>query len=126
MESPVPEALVDEPFDLLRNLYPLFAEKRRTSSGIFAGSVMDWSKAEEMRPKDMYAAVSFDAVNRVFRDSQTFNSRIYDSPSGCSSGRRCWRWRASHWQHRNLVSAAFKSRSLQRWEPRSFALWSTR
>ena len=118
MESPVPEALVDEPFDLLRNPYPLFAEKRRTSSGIFAGSVMDWSKAEEMRPKDMYAAVSFDAVNRVFRDSQAFNSRIYDSTIGLFIGPTMLAMEGKkHWQHRNLVSAAFKSRSLQRWEP---------
>ena len=79
---------------------------------------MDWSKAADMRPKDMYAAVSFDAVNRVFRDSQTFNSRIYDSTIGLFIGPRCWRWKGKkHWQHRNLVSAAFKSKSLQRWEP---------
>ena len=86
MESPVRDTPVDEPFDLLRNPYPLFAEKRRESPGIFQGSVMDWSKAADMRPKDMYAAVSFDAVNRVFRDSQAFNSRIYDSTIGLFIG----------------------------------------
>lgn len=118
MESPVRDTPVDEPFDLLRNPYPLFAEKRRESPGIFQGSVMDWSKAADMRPKDMYAAVSFDAVNRVFRDSQAFNSRIYDSTIGLFIGPTLLAMEGKkHWQHRNLVSAAFKSKSLQRWEP---------
>ena len=48
METPVQDAPVDEPFDLLRNPYPMFAEKRRESPGIFAGSVMDWSKAPDI------------------------------------------------------------------------------
>jgi cytochrome P450 len=116
VESPVQDATVDEPFDLLRNPYPMFAERRRESSGIFEGSVMDWSKAADMRPKDMYAAVSFDAVNRVFRDSQVFNSRIYDSTIGLFIGPTMLAMEGrTHWQHRNLVSAAFKSKSLQRW-----------
>ena len=118
MESPVPDATVDEPFDLLRNPYPMFAERRRESSGIFEGSVMDWSKAADLRPKNLYAAVSFDAVNRVFRDGQAFNSRIYDSTIGLFIGPTMLAMEGrTHWQHRNLVSAAFKSKSLQRWEP---------
>ena len=110
MESPVPDVTVDEPFDLLRNPYPMFAERRRESAGIFEGSVMDWSKAADMRPKDMYAAVSFDAVNQVFRDGQAFNSRIYDSTIGLFIGPTMLAMEGrTHWEHRNLVSAAFKS-----------------
>jgi cytochrome P450 len=114
VESPVH----DETFDLLRDPYPLFAE-RRHGPGVFKGSVMDWSKTpESMMPEQLYAAVSFDAVNRVFRDGKVFNSHIYDSTIGLFIGPTILAMEGKqHWQHRNLVSAAFKSKSLLRWEP---------
>src|SRR5260370_6403858 len=43
VESPVHDVTVNEAFDLLRDPYPFFAQKRR-ESGVFRGSVMDWSK----------------------------------------------------------------------------------
>jgi cytochrome P450 len=80
---------------------------------------MDWSKApDSMRPERLYAAVSFDAVNRVFRDCKVFNSHIYDSTIGLFIGPTILAMEGKkHWEHRNLVSAAFKSKSLARWEP---------
>ena len=118
MESPVRDVTADETFDLLRDPYPFFAQKRR-ESGIFKGSVMDWSKTpDSMRPERLYAAVSFDAVNRVFRDCKVFNSHIYDSTIGLFIGPTILAMEGKkHWEHRNLVSAAFKSKSLARWEP---------
>ena len=118
MESPVQDVTVDETFDLLRDPYPLFAQKRR-GSGVFKGSVMDWSKTpESMIPEHLYAAVSFDTVNRVFRDGKVFNSHIYDSTIGLFIGPSILAMEGKkHWEHRNLVSAAFKSKSLLRWEP---------
>ena len=118
MESPVQDVTADETFDLLRNPYPLFAQKRR-ESGVFKGSVMDWSKTpDSMLPEHLYAAVSFDAVNRVFRDGKVFNSHIYDSTVGLFIGPTILAMEGKrHWEHRNLVSAAFKSKSLLRWEP---------
>jgi len=115
VESPV---TADETFDLLRDPYPLFAQKR-SEAGVFEGSVMDWSKTpESMKPEHLYAAVSFDAVNRVFRDGKVFNSHIYDSTIGLFIGPTILAMEGKkHWEHRNLVSAAFKSRSLSRWEP---------
>ncbi|MBE1547070.1 cytochrome P450 [Mycobacterium sp. OAS707] len=115
MESPV---TADETFDLHRDPYPLFAQKR-SQAGVFEGSVMDWSKTpESMKPEHLYAAVSFDAVNRVFRDGKVFNSHIYDSTIGLFIGPTILAMEGKkHWEHRNLVSAAFKSRSLARWEP---------
>ena len=117
MESPVQDDTVDESFDLLRDPYPLFAQRRR-EAGAFQGSVMDWSKTPTaMMPEKLYAAVSFDAVNRVFRDSKVFNSHIYDSTIGLFMGPTILAMEGkTHWEHRNLVSAAFKSKSLQRWE----------
>ena len=118
MESPVQDITVDESFDLLRDPYPFFAQKRR-EGGVFKGSVMDWSTTpDSMIPEHLYAAVSFDAVNRVFRDGKVFNSHIYDSTIGLFIGPTILAMEGKkHWEHRNLVSAAFKTRSLARWEP---------
>nr|WP_090340814.1 cytochrome P450 [Mycolicibacterium malmesburyense]CRL70348.1 cytochrome P450 [Mycolicibacterium malmesburyense] len=118
MDSPVQDVTVDETFDLLRDPYPMFAQKRRETSGVFRGSVMDWSQAPEAMPENLYAAVSFDAVNRVFRDGKVFNSQIYDNTIGLFIGPTILAMEGKkHWDHRNLVSAAFKSKSLARWEP---------
>jgi cytochrome P450 len=92
--------------------------KRRSESGVFRGSVMDWSKAADFMPENLYAAVSFDAVNRVFRDGRMFDSRIYDDTIGLFIGPTILAMEGkAHREHRNLVSAAFKTRSLARWEP---------
>lgn len=108
---------MDEPIDL-RDPYPMLA-RRRAEGGVFCGSVMDWSKTpDSLKPQNLYAAVSFDAVNRVFRDGRTFNSTIYDATIGLFIGPTILAMKGKpHWEHRNLVSAAFKSRSLSRWEP---------
>ncbi|WP_370500908.1 cytochrome P450 [Mycolicibacterium sp. jd] len=117
METPVQDLAKDEPIDL-RDPYPMFA-RRRAEGGVFRGSVMDWSKTpDSLRPENLYAAVSFDAVNRVFRDGKVFNSHIYDSTIGLFIGPTILAMEGkTHWEHRNLVSAAFKTRSLARWEP---------
>jgi cytochrome P450 len=119
VDTPVLDVTADEAADLLRNPYAIFERRRRDTSGVFRGSVMDWTKApDELRPKDLYAAVSFDAVNRVFRDGKVFNSHIYDSTIGLFMGPTILAMEGKkHWDHRNLVSSAFKSKSLLRWEP---------
>jgi len=118
VESSVQDVTADETFGLLRDPHPLFARRRR-ESGVFKGSVMDWSKTpDSMIPEHLYAAVSFDAVDRVFRDAKVFNSHIYDSTIGLFIGPTILAMEGKkHWEHRNLVSAAFKSKSLLRWEP---------
>lgn len=122
MGSEVQDLTVEGPVDdtaaLLRDPYPIFA-RHRAEHGVFRGSVMDWSKTpESLLPKHQYAAVSFDAVNTVFRDGKSFNSKIYDNTIGLFIGPTILAMEGkTHREHRNLVSAAFKSRSLQRWEP---------
>ncbi|MDG4664629.1 cytochrome P450 [Mycobacterium sp. 236(2023)] len=117
METPVLDVAMEEPIDL-RDPYPMFA-RRRAEGGVFRGSVMDWSKTpDSLKPENLYAAVSFDAVNRVFRDGKVFNSKIYDATIGLFIGPTILAMEGKpHWEHRNLVSAAFKTRSLARWEP---------
>ena len=117
METPVQDVAMDEPIDL-RDPYPMFA-RSRPRAACSAASVMDWSKTpDSLKPENIYAAVSFDAVNRVFRDGKLFNSTIYDATIGLFIGPTILAMEGKpHWEHRNLVSAAFKSRSLARWEP---------
>ncbi|OBH05438.1 MULTISPECIES: cytochrome P450 [unclassified Mycobacterium] len=102
----------------LRDPYPFFAHKRR-QAGAFRGTVMDYSKTpESLLPKREYSAVSFDAVNTVFRDGRVFSSAPYDKTIGLFMGPTILAMEGKeHRDHRNLVSAAFKSRALARWEP---------
>ena len=102
----------------LRDPYPFFARHRR-ESGVFRGTVMDYSKSpESLLPKREYSAVSFDAVNTVFRDGRIFSSKPYDKTIGLFMGPTILAMEGKkHRDHRNLVSAAFKSKALARWEP---------
>jgi cytochrome P450 len=102
----------------LRDPYPFFAHKRR-DGGVFRGTVMEYSKTpESLRPKREYSAVSFDAVNTVFRDGRVFSSEPYDKTIGLFMGPTILAMEGKkHRDHRNLVSAAFKSKALARWEP---------
>ncbi|MEB4210572.1 cytochrome P450 [Mycobacterium sp. 94-17] len=102
----------------LRDPYPFFARKRR-AAGVFAGTVMDYAKTpESMTPKQEYSAMSFEAVNTVFRDGRVFSSKPYDKTIGLFMGPTILAMEGKkHREHRNLVSAAFKSKALPRWEP---------
>ena len=103
-----------------RDPYPYFAWRRRESSGVFCGTVMDYSKTpESLRPKREYSAVSFNAVNTVFRDGRIFSSEPYDKTIGLFMGPTILAMEGKkHREHRNLVSAAFKSKALAQWEPK--------
>ncbi|OBH52566.1 cytochrome P450 [Mycobacterium sp. E2479] len=102
----------------LRDPYPFFARKRR-EAGVFAGTVMNYSKTpESLRPKQEYSAMSFDVVNAVLRDSRVFSSKPYNKTIGLFMGPTILAMEGKkHREHRNLVSAAFKSKALARWEP---------
>jgi cytochrome P450 len=106
------------PADFIRDPYPYFAQKRK-EAGVFHGTVVDYSKTpESLRPKNSFAAMSFDAVNKAFRDSQVFSSTYYDNTIGLFIGPSILAMEGKkHREHRNLVSAAFKSKALARWEP---------
>ncbi len=120
MESQVDVAAAaqDKPAGYLKNPYPYFESKRR-EAGILPGTVMDYSKTPaSLRPETPFAAVSFDAVNHVFRDADSFNSHIYDVTIGLFLGPTILAMEGEkHRKHRNLVSSAFKRKSLAHWEP---------
>jgi cytochrome P450 len=108
----------DKPVDFIRDPYPYFAQKR-SGAGVFHGTVVDYSKTpESLRPRNSFAAVSYDAVNKAFRDGQVFSSTYYDNTIGLFIGPSILAMEGKkHREHRNLVSAAFKSKALARWEP---------
>jgi cytochrome P450 len=120
VESPVQEPAVNAAFptDFLRDPYPYFAQKR-SEGGVSPGTVIDYSKTpESLRPKNSFAAMSFDAVNKAFRDAEVFSSTYYDNTIGLFIGPTILAMAGKkHREHRNLVSAAFKSKALARWEP---------
>jgi cytochrome P450 len=115
LEDAVTAAL---PTGYLRDPYPYFA-RMRSEGGVFRGTVMDYSKTPaSLRPEESFAAMSFDAVNKVFRDSQVFSSKFYDNTIGLFMGPTILAMEGkTHRDHRNLVSAAFKSKNLALWEP---------
>jgi cytochrome P450 len=120
VKSQLDEAAVGAAFpaDFIRNPYPYFTRKRN-EAGVFQGTVVDYSKTpESLRPKNSYAAMSFDAVNKAFRDAQLFSSKYYDNTIGLFMGPTILAMQGKqHREHRNFVSAAFKSKALARWEP---------
>lgn len=107
----------DETVDL-RDPYPFFARKRR-QAGVFLGTVMDYSKTpESLLPRREYSAMSFDAANTVLRDGRVFTSKPYDKTIGLFIGPTILAMDGKkHRDHRNLVSPAFRSKALTRWEP---------
>ena len=88
MESPVDDiaAALDKPAGYLRDTYPYF-RRRRDGLGVFPGTVMDYSRTPaSLRPENQFAAVSFEAVNQVFREADSFNSHSYDVTIGLFIG----------------------------------------
>ncbi|WP_297594639.1 cytochrome P450 [Mycobacterium sp.] len=119
MESQLEDAVTAAlPTGYLRDPYPYFA-RMRSEGGVFRGTVMDYSKTPaSLRPEESFAAMSFDAVNKVFRDGQVFSSKFYDNTIGLFMGPTILAMEGkTHRDHRNLVSAAFKSKNLALWEP---------
>jgi cytochrome P450 len=120
VESQLRDAAVNAalPADFIRDPYPYFAQKR-DGAGVFHGTVVDYSKTpESLRPKNSFAAMSFDAVNTAFRDGKVFSSTYYDHTIGLFIGPSILAMEGKkHREHRNLASAAFKSKALARWEP---------
>jgi cytochrome P450 len=118
VDSQVQDVVAALPADYIRDPYPYFAQKRG-DAGVFPGTVMDYSKTpESLRPERSFAAMSFDAVNKAFRDGEVFSSKMYDTTIGLFMGPTILAMEGQkHREHRNLVSAAFKSKALARWEP---------
>jgi len=64
-----------------------------------------------------FAAVSYDAVQEVLRDSKRFSSVMYRASMGAVMGHSILEMdEPEHGQHRSLIQQAFSKRALERWE----------
>jgi len=102
----------------VRNPYPDFAEKRRNEP-VWKGTLINTDLLPPgMEPGDEWVVFRYDDCSRVLRDPKTFTSTGYDDTIGMVMGHMILGMDdPEHRRHRNLVSEAFRERSLARWEP---------
>ena len=101
-----------------RSPYPFFAAKR-AAEPVWHGTVMDYGVVPpEMIPDDEYTLFTYPLVSQAFREHSKFSSSGYDSSMGLIIGPSMLGMTGQkHRDHRNLVSKAFRAKSLARWEP---------
>jgi cytochrome P450 len=105
-----------------RDPYPEFAQKRREEP-VWKGNFMN---ADLLPPgielSDEWIVFRYDDCSRVLRDPKTFTSTGYDATIGVVMGHMILGMDdPEHRQNRNLVAAAFREKSLARWEPEFIA-----
>ena len=111
------EAFDDVIGGVVRDPYPDLAEKRK-SSPVLKGSLL----GREMMPPGMdipesWTAFRFEDCSRILRSAKIFSSTGYDSTIGLVMGHMILGMDdPEHRLNRNLVSNAFRERSLARWE----------
>jgi len=111
------EAFDDVIGGVVRDPYPDLAEKRK-SSPVWKGSLL----GHEMMPPGMeipesWTAFRFEDCSRILRSAKIFSSTGYDSTIGLVMGHMILGMDdPEHRLNRNLVSNAFRERSLARWE----------
>jgi cytochrome P450 len=100
-----------------RDPYPGFAEKRRNEP-VWRGSLISSDILPEgFEVEPGWVAFRYDDCSRILRDAKTFTSTGYDDTIGVVMGHMMLGMDdPEHRTHRNLVSAAFRERSVSRWE----------
>ena len=124
METVIDDAY--DPFEMFddviagdtRDPYPDFAQKRRETP-VWKGSLMGHLELPEgLEVGDDWICFRYEDCSRVLRDAKTFTSTGYDATIGMVMGHMILGMDdPEHRRHRNLVAAAFRERSLARWEP---------
>lgn len=107
--------------DRVRNPYPKFAELRRASPVHDQGL---WTLFDLADPASVvfgdsrsYAALSYNAVTHILRDSKTFTSSMYADVMGPVMGHSILEMdEPEHTSYRELLEQAFNRKVLQRWE----------
>jgi len=105
-----------------RDPYPLFA-RHRAEEPVLAGTLMDLSHVPaEFLPSEQWSVFRYEDVNRVFRETKSFNSSGYADSIGLVFGETILGMDGpAHRAHRSLVAHAFREKSLRRWEPEVIA-----
>ena len=112
-----PHELKDTVAGNVRDPYPVMAELRRQSP-VHRGPVDLGAGAEEQYgPIPPVTVFGFDECVQVLRDDETYSSTIYDGVVGAVMGRTILQMdEPEHRVQRALVSPAFRSKFLARWE----------
>lgn len=104
--------------------YPMFVERRRSAPvapmDIRAemGIEMSDEDLEAMGDTNTFTAATFDAVQHVFRDNETFSSAGYAEIMGQVLGHSILEMdEPEHHRHRGLLQQAFTRKAMERWEP---------
>jgi cytochrome P450 len=115
--------VVDDPypiFALARAHGPLIQEDVRTAAGL---EVEGGDEAVFVEPEmfgelpDVFTAFSYDAVQAVLRDGETFSSRGYADVMGKVMGHSILEMdEPEHHTYRGIVQQAFTRRTMERWE----------
>ena len=102
-----------------RDPYPEFAERRRNDP-VWCGTLLNTALLPEgFELPSEYVIFRYEDCSRVLRDAKTFTSTGYDDTIGVVMGRNILGMDdPEHRRHRNLVSGAFRERSLSTWEDR--------
>ena len=97
--------------------FPRFAELRRECPVHVGWVDMGTGPGETMGPIDPVTVLGFDECVQVLRDHGTFSSTIYEGIMGEVMGRTILQMdEPEHRVQRALVSPAFRSKMLERWE----------
>src|SRR5687768_10272215 len=104
--------------------YPVFAERRRVAPvaplDIRAemGIEMSDDELEAMGDPNTFTASTFETVQQVLRDDETFSSAGYAEVMGQVLGHSILEMdEPEHHSHRGLLQQAFTRKAMERWEP---------
>ncbi len=109
---------------VVENPYPMFALARSSAPliqetcGRWPGSIEATPRADRpQRHPDVFTAFSFDAVQQVLRDGDTFSSKGYEAVMGQVMGHTILEMdEPEHHTYRALVQQAFSRKAMEQWE----------
>lgn len=112
-----PYELQDTVAGELRDPFPRFAELL-DESPVHVGAIdLGTGPSEHFGPVEPVTVLGFDECVQVLRDSETFSSTVYEGVMGAVMGRTILQMdEPEHRMQRALVSPAFRSKMLERWE----------
>jgi cytochrome P450 len=105
----------------VRDPYPVFHELR-AACPVQAGNVSQhfgWASIDPMLadPDRTYTPLSFEAVQAVLKDGETFSSSAYADSMGLVMGHSILEMdEPEHHQYRSLIQQAFTRKAMDRWE----------
>ena len=104
----------------VRDPYPVWAELR-AQTPVFAGSMADRfgveSIEEALLATPPYTPLTFDAVQQILRDGETFSSAGYENTIGLLFGHSILEMdEPEHHAYRGLIQQAFTRKAMETWE----------